>query len=41
MVGKGGKYLSKSYGDLFKKEETRTGDEIADDVLKKCGLAGG
>jgi hypothetical protein len=39
-VGKGGRYLSKSYADIFKKQEERTGDEIANDVLNKCGLAG-
>ncbi|MBQ4505292.1 MAG: hypothetical protein II983_06415 [Firmicutes bacterium] len=35
-----GSYMTKRYSDLFKKEkiDTRSGDEIAVDIIKKAGL---
>lgn len=35
---KGAKSLAKSYTDLFKPIDKRTGDEVAADVIKKCRL---
>lgn len=37
------KYMQKSYGDLLeqKKVDTRTGDEIAEDIMKRAGLSFG
>lgn len=35
---KGAKALAKSYTDLFKPVDNRTGDEVAADVIKKCRL---
>lgn len=36
----GGQYLSKRYAELIddKPQDTRTGDEIAADVIQRCGL---
>ena len=37
---KGGKYMTMAYKDMFNKQDERSGDEIAEDVLKKSGLLG-
>lgn len=36
----GGPYMSVRYGDMIhpKKQDTRTGDEIVEDIVRKAGL---
>lgn len=34
----GGKYLNISYNDMLKPPDTRTGEEIVEEVIAKCGL---
>lgn len=36
----GGSYLTVRYGDVIrhKKQDTRTGDEIVEDIVRKAGL---
>lgn len=36
----GGSYIKTAYADIIdpKPQDSRTGEEIADEIIKKCGL---